>query len=162
MASGGLPLVLRLVPLISSTASLWYAWDQYEQITLFRKPESRVPANQILPHYFVSFFNRGLPRVIGLLAITASSCGAVLRYGPAAHLSDTGAYPWYIAGMLFAIAHVAWGPFVLVPVRAIGNDAREKNIVHLEDWLRLHVWRSLTVDIGAWICCLVATVKLLS
>ncbi|KAJ2985871.1 hypothetical protein NUW58_g5305 [Xylaria curta] len=162
MPADGVSIFLHLLPIMSSTSSLWYAWDQYEQMTLFRTPELKSLSNQLLPKYFTSFFNRGAPRVIGLLTITASSCGAILRYSSAARMQEKGAFPWYIAGLSLAISHLAWAPAVFPSVKAIEKDAKEKNVAQLETWLRLHVWRSLTVDIGAWICCIVATVKFLS
>ncbi|KAI1195672.1 hypothetical protein F5X97DRAFT_307367 [Nemania serpens] len=162
MASEGFPTFVRLVPVISSTSSLWYAWDQYEQMTLFRQAETRSLSNQLLPRYFPAFFHRGAPRVLGLLASTAVSCGVILRCSPAARVHGNGAYPWYAAGLCLAAAHLAWAPAILPLKDAIQQDAKDKNTAHLEHWLRLHVWRSLTVDLGAWICCIVATVKAFS
>ncbi|KAI3329031.1 hypothetical protein HD806DRAFT_270236 [Xylariaceae sp. AK1471] len=159
MTSNSLPVIIRLIPIISSTSSLWYAWDQYEQMTLFRKTELKPLSSQILPQYFTSFFARGTPRVLGLLLTTALSCGVILQ---GTLDGDNGASPWYVAGLSLATAHVAWAPFVIRLAKAIGMDAKEKSVVHLEEWLRLHVWRSLTVDLGAWVCCTVATVKALS
>ncbi|KAI0966355.1 hypothetical protein F4678DRAFT_450015 [Xylaria arbuscula] len=162
MPTNGVSVLLHLVPVMSSTSSLWYAWDQYEQMTLFRMSELRGHSNQLLPKYFSSFFARGTPRVLGLLLTTSVSCGAILRYSSAALMRDTGAFPWYVAGLSLAVSHLAWAPAILPPVRAIEKDAREKNVVQLDAWLRLHVWRSLTVDLGAWVCCIVATIKFLS
>ncbi|KAI1769311.1 hypothetical protein GGR53DRAFT_153719 [Hypoxylon sp. FL1150] len=93
MSTHGVPILLRLIPVISSTSSLWYAWDQYEQMTLFRKTELKTLSNQLLPRYFTSFFARGAPRVVGLLASTAISCGAIIRS------SNDIQKPWYIACM---------------------------------------------------------------
>ncbi len=98
MSAAGLPVLLHLVPIMSSTSSLWYAWDQYEQMTLFRKQELKNLSNQLLPKYFTSFFARGAPRVLGLLMTTAFSCSAILRYSPGAFVREKGAFPWYIAG----------------------------------------------------------------
>ncbi|KAI1746039.1 hypothetical protein F4680DRAFT_442308 [Xylaria scruposa] len=162
MASNQLPVILHLVPVITSTCSLWYAWDQYEQMTVFCQAEVKGLSNQILPRYFTSFFNRGVPRVLGLLATTVLSCAAILRYSASGFLREQGAFPWYVAGLSLAVGHMAWAPSILPPVKAMEHDAKDKNIAHLEKWLRLHVWRSLTVDIGAWICCVVGTVKSLS
>ncbi|KAI0430582.1 hypothetical protein F5Y09DRAFT_341515 [Xylaria sp. FL1042] len=162
MPTGGVPVLLHLVPIMSSTSSLWYAWDQYEQMTLLRTRELKSLSNQLLPKYFTSFFARGAPRVLGLLLTTAFSCGAILRYSSAGVVREKGAFPWYVAGLSLAISHLAWAPAILPSVKAIEKDAKEKNVTQLEAWLRLHVWRSLTVDLGAWVCCIVATTKLLS
>ncbi|KAI1316783.1 hypothetical protein F5Y16DRAFT_414701 [Xylariaceae sp. FL0255] len=142
---------------MSSTSSLWYAWDQYEQMTLFRQNELKPLSNQLLPRYFTAFFSRGVPRVLGLLAATTFSCGAILR-SSSGMLKASGAYSWYIGGLCLALAHLAWVPFIVGPVQAIEKDAKEHNVTHLDNWLRLHVWRTLTVDICAWICCIMATI----
>ncbi|KAI1776999.1 hypothetical protein F4818DRAFT_408798 [Hypoxylon cercidicola] len=160
MSTHEVPVLLRLIPIMSSTSSLWYAWDQYEQNTLFRKAELKTLSNQLLPRYFTSFFARGAPRVLALLATTAVSCGAILR--SSGDMSASAAKPWYIAGLSLAVAHLAWAPLIIPPVKAIEKDAKGQNVAHLEHWLRLHVWRSLTVDLGAWLCCIVATVVSLS
>ncbi|KAI1635702.1 putative integral membrane protein [Biscogniauxia mediterranea] len=159
MASAGLSAILPLVPVISTTCSLWFAWDQYEFLTLFRKPDLQPLSNKLLPSYFTSFFNRGAPRVLGLLSTTVLSCGAILRYSPGTILHDRGAFSWYVAGLSFALGHQIYVPFILPSIRALRGDAKERNVAELESWLRVHTWRSLTVDLAAWICCLVATLK---
>ncbi|KAH9905361.1 hypothetical protein F4778DRAFT_705269 [Xylariomycetidae sp. FL2044] len=161
MSSSSLLVALHLVPVISSTSSLWYAWDQYEQLTLFRHKEMKSLSNQVIPPYFTAFFKRGVPRALGLLATTTLSCASILRYSSEVS-REKGAFPWYVAALALAVSHLAWAPSVIPHVKAIENDAKEKNLVHLEHWLRLHVWRSLTVDIGAWICCVAGTVLALS
>lgn len=70
-------------------------------MTLLRKPEMRTLGNQLLPRYFTDFFARGAPRVVGLLATTVVSCGAIMRYSQ--DMSVTGVKPWYIAGMFFQL-----------------------------------------------------------
>ncbi|KAI0898770.1 putative integral membrane protein [Annulohypoxylon nitens] len=159
MASESLPTLLHLVPVISSICTLWFAWDQYEFMTLFRKPDLHDLSNKLLPSYFTSFFSRGAPRVVGLLTTTILSTGGILRYSPGTALHDNGAFPWYVAGLLFAVGHQTFIPFFLPHVRAIEKDAKEKNVVELESWLRIHTRRSLTVDLAAWVCCIVATLK---
>ncbi|KAI1383550.1 putative integral membrane protein [Hypoxylon trugodes] len=152
--------ILHFVPVISTTSSLWFAWDQYEFLTLFRKPDLRGLSNELLPSYFTSFFNRGAPRVLALLTTTVISCGSILRYSPSTILRDSA--PWYIAGLSFALGHQVFVPFILPSIQAIKNDGKEKNVAELESWLRVHTWRSLTVDLAAWVCCIVAASKSLA
>ncbi|KAH9988771.1 putative integral membrane protein [Xylariaceae sp. FL0662B] len=159
MASPILPNFLGLIPIISTTCSLWYSWDQYEFLTLFRKSDLRPLSNKLLPSYFTSFFNRGAPRVLGLLATTAISCDIILRYSPAATLHNTGAFPWYIAGFSFALGHPSWVPFIRPVIQNLQEDAKDKNVAELERWLHIHTWRTLTVDLAAWACCIVATIN---
>lgn len=92
--------VLRLTPLISTTCSLWFAWDQYEFMTLFSKRDLRPLSNQLLPSYFSSFFNRGAPRVIALLVTTIGSTSVILHRAAngSSILHGTGAFSYYAAG----------------------------------------------------------------
>ncbi len=158
----GLQTFLRIVPVISSTCSLWFAWDQHELLAHFTRPEIRGLSNQILPAWFGAFFSAGAPRVVGLLAATVLSSGAVLRYSPDGLLRDRGSSRWYLASIAFALGHQLFVPFIIWPIRAIPRDAKDKNVAELQAWLRVHTVRTLTVDIAAWVCCVVAAVKTLS
>ncbi|RWA04504.1 hypothetical protein EKO27_g10600 [Xylaria grammica] len=140
---------------MSSTSSLWYAWDQYEQMAIFRRQELKGLSNQLLPRYFTAFFARGPAR-----ARPAPDDRLLLRGHRALLLRRPRAREG--TGLSLAISHLAWAPAILPSVKAIEKDAKEKNVTQLDAWLRLHVWRSLTVDLGAWACCIIATVKLLA
>ncbi|OTA89386.1 hypothetical protein M434DRAFT_398621 [Hypoxylon sp. CO27-5] len=160
MASAGLPATLHLVLVISTTCSLWFAWDQYEFLMIFRKPDLQPQSNKMLSSYFNTFFSRGAPRVVGLLLTSVISCGSILRYSPSTVLRDSA--PWYLAGLLCTLGHQIYMPIILPSIRALQGDAKENNVSELTKWLRIHTWRSLTVDIAAWVCCIVATTKYFS
>ncbi|KAI0006692.1 hypothetical protein F4779DRAFT_620344 [Xylariaceae sp. FL0662B] len=148
-----------LVPLVLSTCTLWFAWDQYEFLTLFRKPDLEALNSQLLPSYCTSFFHRGVPRVIALLTTTVLSCGAILWYSRGTLLHDRGAFPRYVAGLFCVTGHLAWIPFIHPNVLALHEDAEEENFPELELQLHIRTWWSLTVDFAAWVYCVVATVK---
>ncbi|KAI1647132.1 putative integral membrane protein [Daldinia loculata] len=154
--------LLRITPAISSTCSLWFGWDQYEFLQLFLDPSKRDLVNQLLPSYFSTFFDRGAPRVVGLLLITILSSAANLRYAPGNLLHERGSFIWYSGAIVFALGHQVYFPFVLPKIRAISGDAKEKNVSELKGWLYVHNWRTLTVDLAGWVCCVVAAVKTFS
>ncbi|KAI1373406.1 putative integral membrane protein [Hypoxylon crocopeplum] len=154
--------LLRVVPVISSTCSLWFGWDQYEFLLLFLKPDIQGHSNQLLPSYFKTFFDRGAPRVVFLLLTTLTSSAANLRYAPQSLLRERGATIWYWGSILFTLGHQIYFPFILPHIKAITSDAKEKNIHELRSWLYVHNWRTLTVDLAGWVCNLVAATKMLS
>ncbi|KAI1392920.1 putative integral membrane protein [Hypoxylon trugodes] len=154
--------LLNVVPVISSTCQLWFGWDQYEFLQLFLKRDIQAQSNQLLPSYFTTFFNRGAPRVGGLLLTTIVSSAANLRYAPGNLLHERGSFIWYSAAIGFALGHLTYFPFIFPHIRAITSDAKEKNVTELKNWLYVHNWRTLTVDLAGWVCCIVATVKTLS
>ncbi|RLL96039.1 hypothetical protein CFD26_105597 [Aspergillus turcosus] len=147
------PLVaLRLAPLISSTCSLWFAWDQHLFLSIFVSPENRSFSNQFVPTYFRTFFRRGLTWVLVLLGLSLSTAGLnIVTDG--ASLRARQSLQWYAAGAAFATGHVAFAPFVAPKVRAISEDhSQGQSTRDLEAWLRLNRIRMFTVDLAAWVC----------
>ncbi|KAI0178959.1 putative integral membrane protein [Hypoxylon sp. FL1284] len=154
--------LLRIAPAISSTCSLWFGWDQYELLQLFLKPDIQAHTNKMLPSYFSTFFNRGAPRVVGLLLATVLTSAANLRYAPSGLLHQRGSFIWYSGAVAFALGHQIYIPFILPSIKAITGDAKANNVNQLRRWLYVHNWRTLTVDLAAWLCCVTAAVKTLS
>jgi hypothetical protein len=157
------PLVaLRLAPLISSTCSLWFAWDQHLFLSIFVSPSNRSFSNQFLPTYFRTFFRSGLTWVLVLLGLTLSTAGLNIATDGVS-LRARQSLQWYAAGAAFATGHVAFAPFVAPKVRAISEDHSEGQPTRdLEVWLRLNRIRMFTVDIAAWVCFGVAAIRTLS
>ncbi|KAI4861086.1 putative integral membrane protein [Hypoxylon rubiginosum] len=154
--------LLRIAPVISTTCSLWFGWDQYEFLQLFLKPDIQGHSNEMLPSYFNTFFGRGARRVVGLLLTTILTSAANLRYAPDGLLHERGSFIWYSGAIAFALGHQIYVPFILPSIKAITGDAKEKNVNELKKWLYVHNWRTLTVDLAGWACCIVAAVKTLS
>ncbi|KAI1392620.1 uncharacterized protein F4822DRAFT_391558 [Hypoxylon trugodes] len=156
--SPSLVTLLRLVPAFSSTCSLWFAHDQWFFLKIFTKPEQRAHASQILPPYFTEFAKYGVIRVAGLLLASIVSSGAILQHS-GEELQRYGSRSWYLAGAGFATSHLVFAPFILPHIQNIINDSgKENSIQSLHAWLRIHVIRSLTSDIAAWVCFVVAAV----
>ncbi|KAF4120575.1 hypothetical protein GMORB2_3013 [Geosmithia morbida] len=185
--SAARPLLL-VAPLVSSTASLLFAWDQHLFLSLLAHPtiaepvtagpEPHAGTNALLPPYFRRFFRRGLGRVVTFLAVTTwSSLGAVHHFGPL--LRSKGSLGWYVGAASLAVGHLLFVPAVAYPIKSISEnegggvevpveDAAQKdaagggglsNIDHLNRWLRVNLVRTLTTDTGAWICAVTAVTK---
>ncbi|KAK9369880.1 hypothetical protein V1509DRAFT_619388 [Lipomyces kononenkoae] len=149
--------ILAVAPLISSSCTLWYAADQMHFLRVFTSPTNRPKSDAILPTYFKEFLAAGLPRVIGLLAVTFWTVVAnyYCRYDS---LVATGSLRWYQAGATFAVSHLLFVPFVAPRIRTIIADDRSKGPPTriLDEWLYIHSFRTWTVDLAAWACFVVA------
>lgn len=148
---------LAVAPLVSSTCTLWYAFDQHHFLSVFTSPSNRPKSDPILPTYFNEFFAAGLPRVVGLLGLTfwTSVGNYYWRYDS---LVTSRSLRWYIAGATLAASHLLFVPLVAPRIRAIVEDDRSKGLPTsvLDEWLNIHLLRTWTVDLAAWACLVVA------
>ena len=157
------PLVaLRAAPLISSTCTLLYAWDQHLFLTNFNLAETRKLSTPLVSPYFKAFFRRAIYQVLGFLAVTASTSVANLYTRRAALDARGSAAWWYTAGALLAGGHLVFVPFIAPSVKDLieGKDGEEANDT-LDRWLSVNAVRGLTVDLGAWVACAIAVGKTL-
>ncbi|KAJ2896215.1 hypothetical protein MKZ38_005744 [Zalerion maritima] len=153
---------LKIAPLVSSTATLWFAQDQHFFLSLFTNPEIREEADDILPRWFEPFFYNGLPRVLVPITVTASACLANLRMSGDS-LRSKGAFAWYAAGAVCAIGHLTYVPWVAPPIENIVKQKTVgRNVEELSIWLKVNALRMMTTDLGAWVCCLIAVVRTFS
>lgn len=151
--------LLRLAPVISTTASLILAWDQHWMLSVFTLPSLKRDSAQYLPKWFSAFFRSGLPSVLGFLSVTMATATLNLR-AESLLLKQRGSYYWYAAGAALAAGHLLFVPAVAPRIQAIVEDETKGNSVgELRRWLRVNAIRGLTVDLGAWVCCVVAAVR---
>ncbi|KAF4983184.1 hypothetical protein FZEAL_1341 [Fusarium zealandicum] len=169
MASGAFfnPRALLLVtPLVSSTCSLWFAWDQDMFLKIFtQEPVDRKKANEMLPSYITAFFPTSLPRVVSLIGITFwTSLASIWLERPL--LESRGSVKWYACTAALASGHLVYVPAVAWKLRALWEDASEAegtdNVGMMRRWLDVNMARMLTTDIGAWCCAVVAVSRTLS
>ncbi|KAK7414685.1 hypothetical protein QQX98_006453 [Neonectria punicea] len=167
MASGAFfnPQTLLLVtPLISSTCSLWYSFDQDLFLGLITQLDKK-KADDILPSYIKNFFQRGTAQVVGLIAVTFwSSLASIWLYRPV--LQSRGSVHLYAWTAALAVGHLAWVPAVAWKLKALMDDdtAAEgtTNVGMMKRWLRVNFARMLTTDLSAWVCSLAAISTTLS
>ncbi|KXH47141.1 hypothetical protein CSAL01_08550 [Colletotrichum salicis] len=165
MASGQFfdPLVaLRVAPLVSSTCTLLFAWDQHFFLSLFNDtPELRKKSAPMLKPYFNNFFSRGVFIVLGFIAVSTSTGIANLFNQPAA-LRSQSTFRWYAAGTAMSAGHLLFVPAVAPHVKDLA-EAKDDDDVNriLDKWLNANWLRMVTVDVGAWISFSVATLSTL-
>ncbi|KAF2445533.1 hypothetical protein P171DRAFT_267185 [Karstenula rhodostoma CBS 690.94] len=131
--------LLRLAPLLSTTASLTHAYMEYLTTTSFlvppptsnaltrtmakataplphkTAPELAAATDVVVPAWFVNFFNTGVYSVLALNGTTlftaAANLWAVGGLG--------GARAWYLAGFAAALGHLAFVPGVAGSVEGL-------------------------------------------
>jgi len=128
------------------------------------KDKSLERANQIVvPYWFTKFFNTAVFSVVGLNSMTliAASCNLLI---PSEHPAWEGSKSFYTAGLVAAVGHYAFVPFVGKSVRGLigtcierASDGREtgedgKAVEWVREWVGWHKVRMGTVDVVAWGC----------
>ncbi|KAG8161792.1 hypothetical protein KVR01_008779 [Diaporthe batatas] len=146
---------LHLAPVVTSTVSLWFAFDQYFFLGIFLHKDVELRAKHVLTPYWNTMINTGLGYVVAPLFCTIASTAAILNNTPTGLLQAKGSY----ACAAFAAGHFAFVPAVLPKIRGLSNGGLTPV---LRQWMRVHVSRSLTVDFLCWATAVVAAAKTLS
>ena len=162
MASGQFfdPVVLlRIAPLVTSSASLSYCWAQNVFISIFTRSRNREMSNPLLPTYIEDWFHGYTGQLFATYTTTVLTASANLYYHRQI-LAASGSAVWYAAGAIFGAAHFAFIPAVAWKFTTIINDETKGHSVSvLDEWLRVHRFRSLTVDVLSWGCILIGVLK---
>lgn len=150
---------LRAAPLVSSTCTLLFAWDQHFFLSIFNKPDIRSKSNELLPSYFETFFYRGVIRVMAFLSLTVSST-ILNHYINHDSLVKSQSLRWYTAGAAFAAGHLLFVPPIAPKVQAVIEDrSKGQSTKDLESWLNLNFIRACTVDLAAWVCFVIGVTR---
>jgi hypothetical protein len=140
--------LLRVAPLVSSSAAVWFCYDQWMYYGTFLHRDVKQKTNDILPAYWNAHISKGLAGIFSLYGLSAATglANALSRGGrPAAPGSR-----WYLAGACLSVAHFVFVPWVAEEIRAMVHDG---NAVESQArWMRFHLTRTFTVDIPGWVC----------
>lgn len=153
-------VILRVAPLLSSTCTLLYAYDQHFFLGMMNEPETRRHSKAMLPAYFTTFFKRGVVFVVSMLAMTTWGSVANL-YSDRTTLRSKGSLWWYMGGAAFSTGHLLFIPFVAPSVAAVTQGEGDVND-RLDEWLSVNKLRMVTVDLAAWVALGVAVGRTLS
>ncbi|KAI1457009.1 hypothetical protein F4805DRAFT_203836 [Annulohypoxylon moriforme] len=153
--------LLRVAPLITSTASLTIAADSHLFLSslVSLKDQQRSTVNKIIPRYFETFFWRGLPSIFVTFGLSIAF-GVTNAYGR----RSAAAWAWYAGGSAFSLAHFAFVPMIAGTVRdaiEAKETAEGGGVEAIQGWLNVHYVRMALADIPSWTCFLVAVVKTL-
>ena len=154
--------LLRIAPLLTSTSSLVYAWDEHFFLSGFAHLEHKEETNKILPSYFRRFFNQGIYIVVGLNTLTISTAVSnLLTDRPV--LDRLQSSRWYWAGLGLTACHFAFVPFIAEPIRDMFEGRSKGNSTKdLQRWLDIHRIRVLVADLPAWVSFLGAVLSTIS
>ncbi|KAK6082624.1 hypothetical protein SCUP515_02379 [Seiridium cupressi] len=162
MAPAELSTLLRLVPLVTTSCSLWFSMDQHLFLSVFIEQENQALSEPLISPYFRTMFRRGAPRVAALLGATVLSTIANLRLSDASLLTERGSYNYYVAVGAFAVGHMLFVPWIKPSIDALHAGAKDRGLQTLGEWIHIHDYRTATADLAAWICCLLAVSKTLT
>ncbi|KAG9560084.1 hypothetical protein KCU77_g10751, partial [Aureobasidium melanogenum] len=152
-------VLLRIAPLITSSATLSYCWAQNAFISIFTRQRNREKSNTLLPTYIEDWFYGYTGQLIAAYTTTILTAGANCFFHRQIFAASNSA-KWYAAGAVFSAAHFAFVPAVAWKFTSIINDETKGNSVKvLDDWLKVHRIRSLTVDIISWACILLGVLR---
>ncbi|KAF8555194.1 hypothetical protein OG21DRAFT_1508015 [Imleria badia] len=132
----------RLVPVLSSTASLTLALSEYQALIPWR-------SSDLPPKHFSAWFDRWFKLVLaGVLVFGITSTYS----GYAAYNATLGpARTMYKYGTCFALAHFVFAPPVAQCInRLVHGPTHPKD--ELDLWLKIHTLRTLTTDLPALFC----------
>ncbi|KAK3196017.1 mRNA splicing protein [Lecanicillium sp. MT-2017a] len=159
---------LLLTPLVSSTCTVLFAFDQHSFLEPFTRRACYRRSNDLLPSYMKIFSPRCLAQVMSFLGVTTWSSAAAL-YACRALLRAKGSTRWYGAAAAMACAHLLYVPLVASKARAIMDDdgvavedEGSTNADILCSWLKVNVARTVTTDLVGWVCAFVAVGKTFS
>lgn len=150
--------LLRISPLVLSSASVMFSWAQDIAFKAFLHPSLRTdpvhPSGKILPRYLPAFMKPGLWG-IGLTFLPSTAlcvANGMSRQGREVR-------NLYFAGAALSIAHFCWGPCMFRILASIG-DAKTAGVANeaaLESWRPRHHQRTLLVNVPAFLCIFAAT-----
>lgn len=154
--------LLRLAPLVISTASVMCGVDQTTAIRPFAQPSLAKTGGPVLPHWFPGFFNRTIA-VVGISYPLAFGTALLNTWKYGATLEPTTKY-FYWAGMVFSAGHFLYGPGAMQIIARIceKQDPGPKNTQATHEWLAMNFVRMLTVDGPGWVmyfCAVLSAVR---
>lgn len=180
-ATLGLKL-LRLAPLIISSASLMCGIDQTTAIKPFTHPKlAKKDSGLVLPRWFPGFFDRiilvitiayplaistaYLNTIVGRQTGSQSRVGALIL-GRISTIIDgrslnATARSFYYAGMCFSAGHFLYGPYAMRIIARICDNEKpgDNNMAAAGEWLKMNTTRLVTVDFWGWFMYLCAVVS---
>ncbi|WYZ38318.1 hypothetical protein EsH8_III_000232 [Colletotrichum jinshuiense] len=151
--------ILHLVPVVSSTITLWLAVDQYLFLGIFLNKKVEPNTKDVLTPYWNRMIDTVVPVIIAPLLVTMASTATILATSSEELLRDKGSFSWYIASTALAASHFAFVPIIMPKIRGLQNGGLTPE---LRRWMRVHIIRSFTVDLFCWVTCIVASTKTLS
>ena len=154
--------VLRLGPLMISSASLMCAWDQQNAFSSFLEPELLRKPGNICAHVVVDWFAE-FAKPTKWVIILSYPFALIFAFINAYGAPGAGLHPqtkaFYTAGGILSILHFYFGTWSMMWNARISSKEHigEKNYDALRGWLRNNASRMCWVNIPAWLMFVCAT-----
>lgn len=154
--------LLRLSPLMISSASLMCAWDQQNAFRSFLAPQLLRKPGDITAHVVVDWFAE-FAKPTKWVIILSYPFALVFAFINAFWASGTGLHPqtkaFYIAGGILSILHFYFGTWSMMWNARISSKEHigVKNYDALRGWLANNAARMCWVNIPAWVMFVCAT-----
>ena len=151
--------LLRIAPLIGTTGSLVEAAAELVMMGALTNPRIRRPADELLPAWFTEVFPRSGSAVLLLNTLTTSTAIANVAHDFPLHGLWLLSTKLYLAGLVAAVGHMAFAPWVIGPFdtpvwNIIEDRAKAGAQSEMRRWVALHRVRMLVADLPAWLACL--------
>ncbi|CZT10130.1 hypothetical protein WAI453_006358 [Rhynchosporium graminicola] len=145
-----LPLpILRIVPLLSSTVSLIWAYDEYAFLTawLLLPRTQHTQIQQLLPLWFAKWGPLGTKVLFSSFPLSVGAGVANI-----VSVSRTSGLGWeffaYGLGTFFTLMHFIYGPKAMGLLKGIRTETKDGGdpLGQLEMWMRMHLQRCWVAD----------------
>jgi hypothetical protein len=153
--------LLRLLPVISSTATLQFAVDEQLIFGTWMQPALHEHTNTTLPTWWTQGGLRW--RWVIILGYPINYILGILNLLIARdELYAASATKWYVLGLTLSIAHMYFVKTALHCIGCIEKGVPKDNVVQsMGAWLRMNWIRGWITDFPAWLCFIVGALKVL-
>ncbi|KOS21327.1 hypothetical protein ESCO_006788 [Escovopsis weberi] len=142
-----------LPPTIITSINVGLALGGYVLTIPFKNDKFPGPAIAL---WFRDFFQPGFISITTLAALTLTTGFRAFRTKPASasevhRAKAKTASRWAAAGLTFTLLHFTYGNTVLAIMDRISSKP-EAAQTEMASWMSMHILRTLTTDIPAWLC----------
>ena len=143
--------LLRLAPLLLSTATLTFAHDHDLFFRAFLAPRLTSQSTAIIPPFVDTYMARG-----GLTIFTLYPSTLILALVNARSVGF-----WYGLGAAFTVGHFLYAKWAITLLENMRGEKTGRGREHMRDWVRMNAIRTMTVDAAGWVCYLIAVLRVM-
>ena len=150
MATLDSALLLRIAPLISSTGSLVHAYMDNVSCGAFVDDSMRKESDAGALRKWFNYIGHRVP--FSVLALNFTSLTTAFLNLRSTDLPSALSYRLYLSGLVFAIGHLVFIPWVMRPINDLMGEKTERRATDvMRTWLGYHRLRMSLADFPAWL-----------
>lgn len=146
--------LLRLAPLLLSTATLTFAHDHDLFFRAMLAPRLKAQSTAFIPPLIDTYMLRG-----GLTIFTLYPSTLILALFNTWFAGDSSF--WYGLGASCTVGHFLFAKWALGLLEEMRGDKSGIGRDSMGEWVRMNVIRTMSVDTAGWVCYLVAVLKMM-